>query len=161
MFFFYLDSCLYFGFGAVCILLGIWAFRAVRTRRPLIRLPVCFVSVLVVIFGLVAGLFFGLGSLSNLKSAPIYSPDHKHAIQVEDLDYGATGGDTLVVLYSAQGLLTDVIFSGEWKVVDAKDVRWFGNTAVRITYRASPYSATCQGARGIAVKCEQVPDPAD
>ena len=161
MFFFYLDSCLKFGFGAACILLGVWVFAAVRLQKVLVRLPVRFGAVVLVVFGLVAGLFFGLGSLSNSNSAPIYSPDHKHAIRVEDLDYGATGGDTLVLLYSAHGFLMDVIFSGEWKVVEAKDVQWFGNTAARIKYRASPFKASCQGARGISVRCEQVPDPGD
>jgi hypothetical protein len=159
MFFFQLDTFLKFGLGALFVLLGILAFRAVRSQDLLVRLPVWFVSAVLVIIGLVGGLFFGLGSLSGSNSASIDSPDRKHAIRIENSDEGALGGDTFVILYSAHGLVSDAIFSGEWKVVEAKDVRWFGNTTVRITYRANPYRMTCQSAREIEVKCEQALDP--
>ncbi len=141
-------------------MLGVWLFRVVKSRRRLVRLPVEFGSVVLVLLGsvvmLLLTLALTLGQRISTNSAPIYSPDRKFAIRVENTDEGALGGVTSVALYSAHGLQTDVIFRGEWKAVEAKDIHWIGNDSVLIAYHhpsQPPY--TCASARGVSVRCEQ------
>ena len=141
-------------------MLGIWLFRVVKSRRRLVRLPVEFGSVALVLLGSVSVLLFIVvltwGSRISKSSAPIYSPDRKYAIRVESTDEGALGGVTSVVLYSAHGLQTDMIFSGEGNDVEVKDVHWIGNDSVLVLYHhpsQPPY--ICSSAREVTVRCQQ------
>jgi hypothetical protein len=157
MFFFNFGSFRLYCMCATCILLGVLALKAVRSKKLLIKVPVEFGSVVLVLLGLIAGvLFFGLGELTESHSAAIYSPDRKHAIRVENSDEGAVGGSTFVVLYSVHGLRTDMIFLGEGGAIQAKDIYWISNEAVLVSYHhPSQPPRVCASARGVTVRCEQ------
>jgi hypothetical protein len=158
-FFFYLRPSIPLGICVLLICLGGWLFWIVKSRRTLIRVPVRIGSLFLVPLIAIAGLLIGLVSFSG-NSEPIYSPDRNHAIRVEDMDEGGTGGEATAVLFSEHGLRWDTIFVGEWKGVEAKDIHWISNDTVLISYYSQQGPYVCASARGIAVRCERGLEPA-
>jgi hypothetical protein len=112
--------------------LGIWVSRIVKSKGMLIRLPARVVSLGIIGLGSIAILFVGCGALFTSTSAPVYSPDRKQALRIQNIDGGALGGATSVILYSGLGFHQAFIFSGEWKVVEVKDLRWISNDEILI-----------------------------
>src|SRR5258708_23353326 len=83
---------------------SLWAYRVVKRNARVFQVPVRIVSIIV--FGLTSLMTIMIASceFSNSKSTPIYSQDHKRALRIYDYDYGATGGETEVFLFSYYGL---------------------------------------------------------
>jgi hypothetical protein len=142
------------------LLLGIWMFRIVKLKRILIRLPARVVSLGFIGLGSIAILFAGCGALFVSTSMPIYSPDRTRALRIENLDRGALGGDTSVILYSSFGFRQSFIFTGEWKIAEVKDLRWSSNNEVLIGWHGSVLPSTCEDAQGVTVRCERALEPA-
>ncbi len=148
----------------ICLALlacGVWMFRA--GARKAFRFQF--------LLWLLAFLFIAIGSLFTIlaiispgkdtRSAPIYSPDHKHAIRITVLDLGGTGGGTFVDLYSFHGLIENRIADGEWKSLGPEDVKWIGNAQLFISFRKEsgpPY--WCKSAQSIEVSCDPPPENA-
>jgi hypothetical protein len=137
------------------VICGVWLFRAGR-RKP---------SHVQTLFRLLAVLFIAIGSLFTLlaigcdstdsRSAAIYSPDHEHAIRITTFDLGATGGGTLVDLYSFHGLIENRIATGEWRSLGPEDVKWIGNAEVMISFKkAFRRPDWCESTRSIKVRCD-------
>jgi hypothetical protein len=104
---------------------------------------------------LVAASFFG----RTIHHPPQYSADRKFALRVTDFDYGATGGQSEVEIYTLFGLRQDTIYFGDWKQVEPRDVQWVGAREVNIFYHGSEPPRTCNGAFGVVVHCEQALEP--
>jgi len=143
----------------VVICSAIWR---VRRKRLLLRIPVIAIAIPI---GLVGSLFLSLFVLSELlgcetDSTPIYSPSHKAAVRLEDWDAGATGGSTDVRVYEEHGLWVDTVLSGEWKFVQAEDVRWLDDSHLLIRYEHyGDYneSKDCHSTGDIQVQCVAKP----
>jgi hypothetical protein len=87
-------------------------------------------------------------------SAPIYSPSGRAAVRIYDIDGGATDGDTGVEVRWAKGFRQAGVFSGPWKSVEPADVRWIGNSELRIAYRAlTGYKYSCRSTSAVKVLC--------
>jgi hypothetical protein len=140
----------------VAMLAGAFAFRLVRRRQALLRVPIRLTSALVVVCCFLIIGMVGCVSLFTTSSRPIYSPDHRHALLVVDSDEGALGGSTGVELYSDHGLHSDWVYQGQWKTVQAGDVRWMSNSEIVLSHRmytADDVPELCAGARGIRIRC--------
>jgi hypothetical protein len=138
----------------VLIFSSIWAFRLVRTRHLVVRIPVRIVSLAV--FGLASLLTLSIVSceFSNTRSTPIYSPDHRHALRIYDYDAGATGGSTEVLLFSHYGLLSNAVFEGNWKAAEPKGVHWVNDREVEILYEPSYGPPSCMSTGQVTIRCE-------
>lgn len=142
----------------VAILLGIGAYWKLRdTRRSLIRTIARFGAIGVASIGcLVLLLVFCVGRLTaTVRSAPAFSADHKSAVRVIDDDYGATGGDTSVTIYTNYGLRSRDVLNGDWKIVEAQDVHWLNNSELLIEYPTDTGYArpVCNNLDNIKVTC--------
>ncbi len=135
--------------------LGVWMFRAGSGKPFPFQIPLRFLAVLFIAIGSIFTLLtIGLSG-TNTRSAPIYSPDHQHAIRITLLDLGATGGGTFVDLYSFHGLIENRIANGEWNSLGPEDAKWIGNAELLISFRKEsgpPY--WCKSAQSIEVHCD-------
>jgi hypothetical protein len=135
---------------------AIWAFRTLKKQRKFVRIPlrilaVALISLDCLVFCLV--LFFQ-SLTSTSRTEMVYSPDSRKAAQVTDFDYGATGGDTDVDLYSYWGIKKENIVMGTWKVVERKEVRWLSDRELLITYDGRfGQMPHCENAGSVVVKC--------
>jgi len=132
---------------------GAAAFHKVRTRRPLIRVPIriasfltCFVSFTVMSFALLV-----LVSGCNSHSEPLLSPSGDKAARVETDDEGATGGNSGVALYSHHGFDVHTVMYGSWRGVNRDDLRWVGDSALEIKYEGR--DARCSDTSEVHVIC--------
>jgi hypothetical protein len=129
------------------------AFRSVRKKRawPL-RLPVQFLSVLLGACIVVLVLFVLALPNPNSYSAPLYSPNHKMAVRVANYDAGPLGGaNTSVELFSDGGLVSRIVFFGEWRSVEAENLRWIGDSEVEVKYVGS--ATRCASTQRVIVHC--------
>ncbi len=79
-------------------------------------------------------------------------------MRIENLDGGALGGTTSVGLYSLEGLMKEEVLTGEWNIVEQKDLHWDGNGHLLITYDGRWGNIpTCYRARSIEVNCIPAP----
>jgi|GEM_PF-3788747 len=147
---------------ATCVVLvaaSLWAFRFVRSKRPLSRISVrCLAAFVVACCILTAGLST-ISALTTITSSPIYSPDQKHALRVDYADSGAFGGVTFVMLYSNHGFQSNVIFSQEGRTVRAENIRWLSDSEIVVLYsNYSPYyrPQVCAGPARIKVRCVEI-----
>lgn len=142
-----------------CVLLllifsSIWAFRLVRTKHLLVRIPVRILSLAV--FGLASLMTLSIVSceFSNTRSTPIYSPDHRRALRIYDYDAGATGGGTEVLLFSDYGLRSETVFDGNWKAAEPKGVHWVNDHEVEILYEPSYSPPRCMSIEYVTIRCQ-------
>jgi hypothetical protein len=147
---------------ATCVVLvaaSIWAFRFVRTRRPLSRISVRCLAALVVACCIFTAGLSTISALTTITSSPIYSPDGKHALRVDYADAGALGGVTFVMLYANHGFQSNVIFSQEGRTVRAENLRWVSDSEILVPYSIySPYyrPQVCAGPARIKVHCVEI-----
>lgn len=128
---------LLFAVPAMLIALSIWGYSAMRDRRGS---SVWLLARIAAVGGMLLSscllLFIGWGMLWTVTSCskPIFSPDHKRAARVTDEDAGALGGDTAVKIFTNYGFYNGTILTGDWKIVEAKDIHWLNNSELLITY---------------------------
>jgi len=150
------------GIVVICLFLcggGVYLFRRTGSSSPVVKVPTRLVSGLVVACSVVALGMFGCASAWNVTahSIPIYSPDRQRALRITDTDSGALGGFTNITLYSHHGLIGRNVFSGDWRAVEPRTVRWINDSQVVIRYDASYiYPPACNSASGVSVRCEPV-----
>lgn len=140
-----------FLFIVLATAIALFAFWKVEKRSLPAKIAVRVLSTPVVILGiLVLPLqWSALGGLSY--SAPVFSPDRSRAARIRTADYGATGGESAVELFSLHGFRSDDVFYGAWKSVDLADLHWTGNSSLTIVYRGELES--CAGTRSVRVTC--------
>jgi hypothetical protein len=142
-----------------CILLliigiGIVGFWLVRKKKSFVRIPVRFLSVSLALSGVLASLLIVFVSLlpGNEYSVPVYSPNGKMAARISDYNASGLGGaDSSVELFSYRGFKSDVVFSGEWKSVEAADLRWVSDSELEISYEGNVQR--CTSANNVRVHC--------
>ena len=144
---------------AICIalmLLAVWGFRALRQLRPWLRISLrCGAVVLIVISGLALCLVIPVFCFMDSHSALVFSPNRNYAAQVENVDEGAVGGDTSVVLYSIAGFRQEQVLGGEFGIVEQKNLHWDGNSRLIITYGgAYGEPPVCYNARDVEIRCQ-------
>jgi hypothetical protein len=61
------------------------------------------------------------------------------AVQIDNADEGATGGETSVELFWAHGLGQKTVFEGPLGSVEAADIQWEGDSKLSIHFIGSPY----------------------
>jgi len=124
-------------------------YRAARVGVRTVSIPVAGLGALL---GLLLLLTWASGC--ETTSAPIYSPSGRAAVRIYDIDGGATDGDTGVEIRWARGFRQANVFSGPWKSVEPADVRWVGDSELRIAYRAlTGYEYYCRSTPTVKVVC--------
>ena len=76
-----------------------------------------------------------LASRCVTSTEGIVSPDGKHGVKLVSYNYGATGGDTDVVLYTRKGRQwekTKVVWSDHWN--PDIDLRWIDNKTIALQW---------------------------
>lgn len=147
---------------AACLgssLLSVWGFLAVRNRRSVVRTPTRVAAVMVFTVSSLLFCLLLLGIFSMVShSAMAFAPDGRHAARVENIDGGATGGDTSVVVYSNLGLTRDFVLSGGWGIVKEENLHWAGNGDLQIDYDGRwGDSPKCKSTSSVKVRCVQAP----
>lgn len=143
--------------GRICfwlfliVVLPVFGFWVVRNRPRLVRVPVRVLSALVMLCGGFLWLIV-LSLPGNSYSTSVYSPNKKTAARI--LDYNASGlggADTSVELFTFYGLKCDIVYFGEWKSVEANDLRWKSDSVLEIYYYG-PIS-DCTSTQRVSVRC--------
>jgi hypothetical protein len=133
---------------------AVLAFRSVLYKKAWFRLPVQLLSGLVALGSLFSLLFYWVMPNPWTYSAPIYSPNHRMAARVAEYNASGFGGaDTSVELFNYHGLFSNVVFLGEWKSVEASNIRWKSDSELDVFYQGTPYR--CTSTRRAKVRCEQ------
>jgi hypothetical protein len=140
----------------VFVALGVIGIRLAIRKPGLIRILLCLVSILILVAGWVIFASFKLGYAQTSFSPPIYSPDHMHAIRIED-DKMDPGSRTTVYLYSGHGFTVSRVFYGTLGSVKTEDVHWQSNSAVLITYEYPNAKQFCASTREVTVSVELRP----
>lgn len=130
--------------------LGLWAIRKKGWR---VRIPVQFLSALVGLCGASSLLLMWWAiSTSHVYSAPVYSPNRKMAVRIDDYNAGAFGGAyDSVELFTAHGISSNVVFSGEWQSVETANLRWKSDSELEISYQGT--AALCASTARVKVGC--------
>jgi len=141
--------------------LGVLVFMIVRQKSRLLRLPLQIGSIALIVPGSLTLLAFGCFALmtKEIVSPPINARDSRFAVRVVDTNSGVAASDTSVFLYSGVGLSSEMVFSGEWKTVEPKDIHWVDNRTLLIDWHGPYPPIICKGARGITVRCERALEP--
>jgi uncharacterized membrane protein len=126
----------------VFVAVGVIGFRFAIRKRGVARAFLCVVSILTLVAGWVIFESFKFGYAQVSFSSPVFSPDRKHAIRIED-DGIDSKVPTTLYLYSNHGFIVDRVFQGTWKAVKATDVRWLSNSEVLISYGHSSEKYSC------------------
>jgi hypothetical protein len=138
----------------VFLALGVIGFRFAIQKRGVLRAFLCLVSILALVAGGVIFGSFKFGYAQVGFSSPVFSPDRKHAIRIED-DGIDSKASTTVYLYSNHGFIVDRVFQGTWKAVKVTDVRWLSNSEVLIIYGKSSQKYYCASTREVGVSVDQ------
>jgi hypothetical protein len=147
--------------GVYAVLLAILlasggVIRAARKWRKSLRVTATILSwPFAVLAILLLGLELLLPSSSETNSAPMYSPDHLKAAMVRTYDYGATGGDSMVEIFSGHGFSSTEVYWGEWGSVSTEDIHWAGDRELVITHDEPMYQ--CGSTATVTVRCERRP----
>jgi hypothetical protein len=150
-----LDPAAVIAYGVlfVLVILAAVGFRFAGRKTGVVRLILRIVAVTVFIAGLLVTVAFRMGSDLSSFSSPIYSPDHKHALRIEDVKM-EPGPRTTVYLYSNHGFLIDRVFYGTLGSVTAKDIHWLDNSSVLITYGPPSAKQFCASTAQVRVSAE-------
>jgi hypothetical protein len=140
--------------GLLLIVISVLAFRWALRKNVWLRVPVQFVSGLVLICSLAFWSFYWLMPNPWTYSAPIYSPNHRMAARVAEYNASGFGGaDSSVELFGYGGLFSKVVFFGEFGSVGASDIRWKSDSELEISFHGD--SCRCNDARRVRVRCER------
>jgi hypothetical protein len=132
--------------------IGVLGFWLVRRKRWPIRLPVWFVSLLLIALAAAGALFLLILPDPISYSAAVYSPDHMMAARVRIYNASGFGGaDNTVELFAAHGFERQDVFWGEYGSVDVRDIRWQSDSELEVAYHGTPYS--CKNAFRVRVRC--------
>lgn len=150
----FLDPSEIFAYGvlAIFMVLGVAGFWIASRFKGFVALALRVVSVVLIIGGIVVTAAARAGSSDTSYSAPIYSPDHKHAIRIED-DRLPNNGRTIVYLYSSGSLIPIQVFFGTQGAVTSEDIHWVSASALQITYKSGE-KLSCASSREVAVTVE-------
>lgn len=147
-------------FLSVVLAVALWVWRVIGRRRKLLRLPLRAVAVLLALASSLLLLVDGCTELTTATeaSSPLYSPDHKRAVVVRDWDFGALGGGTYLDMYSYGGLFEEHIAGGDWKIIQAQDIRWTSNSDLILGYSPEYGSKpSCESSVDVRVTCVPLP----
>lgn len=126
----------------------IWS---VRKKRWFVRFPIqlvlgLFIFALLFLVALVSSL------PGNAYSEPIYSPNRTMAARIVEYNASGLGGaENTVKLFTAHGLISDVVFFGEFNSVKAQNIRWKSDSELEISSEGTPYR--CTSTRRVKVLC--------
>jgi hypothetical protein len=133
---------------ALAALLG---FRIAYRRKGAIRILLFAISILVLAGSVLIGMAYRLGRAEMTHiSSPIYSPDQRHALRIED-DKMDSGSRTTVYLYSGHGIIVNRVFYGTLGSVKVEDIHWLSNSTVLITYAFPNAKQFCASTRQVTV----------
>jgi hypothetical protein len=145
---------------AVCVAflaIGAWIFRVSRNKPDQVQTALRILSVMLLAAGWLVALLHFASAGNDSYSPPIYSPDRKHAIRIDQWNRGPVSGGNWVVLYSFHGLIVDRIAHGEWKSLGPESVKWAGNSEIAITWKDFRTPYWCESAQTIVVRCDPPP----
>jgi hypothetical protein len=146
------------GFYAVLLAILLASGGVIRAARKWRRSLRVTATILSWPFAVLAILLLGLELLTSgceTDSPPIYSPDHRKAAVIHTDDYGATGGDTFVEVFSHHGFSSTQVYWGEWESVRTEDIHWAGDRELVITHDEPMYQ--CGSTATATVRCERRP----
>jgi hypothetical protein len=140
-----------FGLLAVGVgTLGLWAIRKKEWR---VRMLVQFLSAFVALGGASFSLFeWWAIRTSHIFSAPVYSPNRKMTVRIDDYNGGGFGGAyDSVELFAARGFRSDVVFFGEWNSVETANLHWRSDSELEISYHGA--LSLCASTPHVQVRC--------
>jgi len=153
----FVEWWLVFRVSAVLLIIATGAFGSwvVRGKRWLIRLPVRFACLLLVLGGASGVLFLWGFPNPNSYSVPVYSPNRKMAARIYEYNASGFGGaDSSVELFAAHGFQSKAVFFGDYGSVDIANVRWKSDSELQVSYHGTAFN--CTGAFNVNVRC--IPD---
>jgi hypothetical protein len=141
------------GLGLLMLALSVLGFWIVRKKGGPIRIPVQLFCALVGLCGVLGlALTYWAVSTSTNHSAPVYSPHKNMAARIADYSAGGLGGAyDSVELFTSHGLKSDIVYSGEWNSVTAKDLHWKSDSELEISYEGP--SCVCKSTDRVSVRC--------
>ena len=126
---------------------GLWAVRN-KVGGPGQRVILSFIRTICVLTVMLGAssllLAWSLIATSHVYSAPIYSPNRRMAVRVDDYNAGGFGGAyDNVELFTAYGFRSEIVFSGGWQSIDSSSLRWKSDTELEIlTHGSAAYDCT-------------------
>jgi hypothetical protein len=130
---------------------AIVGFRAVKKVRGVGKVAVIAISLPAAIGSALALAILTLGIGCNTRFAPAYSPDRASAARITNIDGGALGGNSSVILFRSFGLKQQFIYKDRWMGLGPDSVHWLSNSVVEIdTYDPT---GVCENVAGISVHC--------
>lgn len=137
--------------GLLVVAIPAVGFWHVRKKTWPIRVPVQLVCALVGLSGVLGWLFIlALGS-PDVYSTPVYSPNGAMAVRIDDFNAGGLGGAyDNVELFTAHGLDSKIVFSGDWKSVERANLHWKSNSELEILHAGN---GRCTSTTHVTVHC--------
>jgi hypothetical protein len=138
--------------GLLLVAVGTFSFWFVRLKRWPVRLPVWFFSALAAVSGaMVLSVALGFPNPHNY-SVPVYSPSGKMAARIDDWNLSGFGGaGSSDQIFTAHGLKSGVVFSGEFRSVNASNLRWQTDSQLEISYGGRV--DRCKSAFQVTARC--------
>jgi len=107
--------------------------RFVRSRSKVAKVAGCVSGVGILVISSCLLLLYGCGMARKYRSAPSFSPDHKHMAQVTELDFGPGPFNTAVELRSRWQVFPETVFASHgdpWEI----EAKWPSNSELVIRY---------------------------
>jgi len=138
---------------ALLVAVGILGLWAVRKKTWGTRVPVQLVSAVVALMGTALFLFVLWGfHTGHIFSAPVYSPNRRMAVRIDDYSAGGLGGSyNSVELFMTHGLRSEVVFAGESNSVEPASLNWKNDGELEISYQGR--SGSCVNTAQFTVRC--------
>jgi hypothetical protein len=152
----FIDYAEIIAYCILCVFVAI-AVLGIRiaSRKGRSILILSWLFLIVVLFGgwvTLASYRLGKAATTSI-SPPTYSPDHRHALRIED-DKIDSGARTTVYLYSGHGFIVSRVFYGTLGSVKAEDLHWLSNSEVLISYAHPSDKQFCKSTQQVKVSVE-------
>jgi hypothetical protein len=134
------------------VVVATFSFWLVRKKRWPVRLPVRFLSALLALSAAAMGFIMWGFPDPHTYSVPVYSPNKKMAVRIDETNLSGFGGaDDRIFLFRAHGFISDVVFSGDWRSVEAAKLAWKSDSELEISYEGPV--RFCASAPQVRVRC--------
>ena len=139
--------------GLLIVAVSIFSFWLVRTKRGLVRIPIRIVSGFVAVCDVLGWLIILAFPTPRVYSIPVYSPNRKMAVRIDDYNASGFGGAyNCLALFTLYGLKSDVVYSGEWSSIRTADLRWRSDSELEILYDRP--DCACKSTHQVSVRCK-------
>src|SRR6185437_379676 len=141
------------------ILFSIWGFRAPKNQRAALRIPLrILAAAILTASSSMLALYILAMCIMDSHSALVFSPDRHYAARVENIDGGATDGDSSVVVFSLWGLKRDFVLQGREGDVNRQSLHWEDNGKLLIYFDGDGGNfPNCKSTTSIEVRCAPTP----